>query len=391
MAPRSSQWAIPLAVSLGVPVGLYFTFIFLGAFPFFQRHFLYAHRFNTLFWHDIDKPEYWGFARNQVTPFFLSTVDGESIYAWHILPLNVYLRHEETLQTKPAGFSKDVTTTDGFHILRDDPEARLVISFHGNAGHIAQAVRPDSFHTLTDTSNWHVLTIDYRGFGKSTGSPTEAGLIRDGVAAVDWAIHVAGVSPDRIIVMGQSLGTAVTAGVAEHYAMQGVEFAGVMLVAGFSSLPTLLSTYTAAGFIPVLSPLRPIPPLLRFFQSFIVDKWPSAGRLAHLVGLTQNRLRLTLVHAKNDAEIPCHESDALFKAAAGVTVGQTLDDEAFVAWKKDRTVYRDDGTFITIAESEPDIVIRQELVPYGGHNDVLMSSAVALAARRMFGLEAKSV
>lgn len=219
---------------------------------------------------------------------------------------------------------------------------------------------------MTDSSRYHVLAIDYRGFGKSTGTPSETGLLHDGAAAVDWAMHVAGIPASRIIIMGQSLGTAVTSAVGEHFALQGIEFAGIILIAGFSSLPTLLSSYAAAGFIPVLSPLRAIPPLLRFFQSFIVDKWKSADRLAHVVSLTQTRLRLTFIHAKNDIEIPCHESDKLFKSAAGATLHEELDDDKFSSWKEKRTLQRDDGTFIATANAEPDITIREELVPYGG-------------------------
>ncbi|KAK7913952.1 hypothetical protein PG985_011655 [Apiospora marii] len=376
MAPR---WSVPLVAGLAAPFGLYISFILLGSIPLFQRQYL-----NTLFWHDINRPEYWGFARNQVTPFSIHTSDGETLYAWHILPLQAYLGNEDKLQAQPAGFAEDVTATESFRMLREDPDARL------NAGHIAQAIRPDSYHTLTDTSNYHVLAIDYRGFGKSTGVPTEAGVINDGVAAVDWAMKVAQVPSSQIVVIGQSLGTAVTSGVAEHFAMQGVEFAGVILAAGFSNLPTLLSRYSAAGFIPVLSPVRAIPPLLRLFQGFVVDKWKSDERLATLVGLTRNRLRLTLIHAKNDVEIPCSESDTLFRSAAGSAIGTDLDDEDFAKWKEERTVVRDDGTFVaTVEANQPDIVIREELVPYGGHNDVMLSSPVALAVMRSFGLDSK--
>ncbi|KAI1735838.1 alpha/beta-hydrolase [Xylaria scruposa] len=383
MAPRSAQWAIPLGVSLGVPLGLYVTFLFLGGFSFFQRHFFYAHRLNTLFWHDLDKPEYWGFARNQVTPFTLAS-GNELLYAWHVLPLRSVLQHEDKLQTAPIGHSEDVTATESFQILKDDPDAQLVISFHGNAGHIAQGLRTEHFHTLTDTSNFHILSIDYRGYGKSTGSPYELGVIQDGITAIDWAMNVAGVSPDRIVVMGQSLGTAVTAGVVEHFATRGIEFAGIVLIAGFSNVPTLLSSYRGAGFIPILSPLRPIPPLLRFFQGFIVDKWNTAGRLAEIVRLTRTRLRLTLIHAKDDWEIPCHESDILFKSAANATIGQELDNEAFILWKKQRSTRFKDDTFISIVTAEPDIIIRQELIPYGGHNGVMLSSATPLAVMRAF-------
>ncbi|KAI1198327.1 alpha/beta-hydrolase [Nemania serpens] len=388
MAPRPSQWAIPLGISLGVPLGLYATFLFLGGFPFFQRHFFYAHRLNTLFWHDVNKPEYWGFAKNQVTPFSLAS-GNESIYAWHVLPLKSVLKYEDRLQHMSVGFSEDITTTESFKILKDDPGAQLVISFHGNAGHIAQALRTEHLHTLTDGSSFHVLTIDYRGFGKSTGIPSENGLIQDGVATVDWAMNVAGVPSDRIVVMGHSLGTAVTSGVVEHFATRGVEFAGVVLLAGFSNVPTLLSSYSGAGFIPVLSPLRPIPPLLRLFQSFIIDKWESANRLAEVVRLTRERLHLTLIHAKNDLEIPSHESDALFRSAANATMDRVLDDKEFLLWKKEKTMQYDDGTFISIVKAEPDITIRQELVPYGGHDGVIISSYVALAVMRSFSLDSR--
>ncbi|KAI1309924.1 alpha/beta-hydrolase [Xylaria venustula] len=383
MTPNPSQWAVPVGIILGGPIGLYLTLLFFGGFPFFQRHFFYAHRLNTVFWHDLNEAEYWGFARNQVTPFTLQS-GNEALYAWHILPLRSVLEHEDELSIAPTGFANDITETESFKILKRDPAARLVISFHGNAGHIAQNLRTEHFHTLTDTSTFHVLSIDYRGYGRSTGFPSESGLIQDGITAVDWATNVAGVPPERIVLVGHSLGTAVTSGVVEYFATIGVEFAGVILIAGFSNVPTLLSSYRGAGFIPILSPLRPIPSLLRFFQSFIVDKWESASRLAEIVRLTRTRLRLTLIHAKNDMEIPCHESDALFKSAANATISQALDDESFLSWKNQRSTIHGEGTCTTIVTAEPGIIIRQELVPYGGHNKVTISSAVPLAVMRAF-------
>ncbi|KAI1818248.1 alpha/beta-hydrolase [Poronia punctata] len=383
MPPRPAQWAVPLGVSLGVPVCLYLSFLLLGGFPFFQRHFFYAHRINTLFWHDVDKPEYWGFARNQVTPFNIAS-GNETLYAWHILPTKSILKYEAQLQASPAGFSSDITLSNSFKILQDDKDAKLVISFHGNAGHIAQGLRTDHFHSLTDTSEFHVLSIDYRGYGKSTGSPSEAGLIQDGVAAVEWAINVADVPSSRIVVMGQSLGTAVTCGVVEDFAMRGIEFAGVILIAGFSNVPDLLSSYSGAGFIPVLSPLRRVPSLLRRFQSYIVDKWESANRLSRIVRSTEKRLHLQLIHAKNDLEIPCHESDVLFKSAASAATDQVLEDEMFASWKEKMSIHHDDGSFTSSVTAGPDITIRQELVPYGGHNAVMLSAAIPLAVMRAF-------
>ncbi|KAM5355209.1 hypothetical protein ACJ41O_001855 [Fusarium nematophilum] len=370
-------------IAVVAPLGLYCIFLGLGMTPFFQRHFLYAHKINTLFWTDVNKPEQWGFA---LTPFSLKTPDGETLYAWHILPLPLYLQNEASVESQTPGFSEDFTKTESFRLLKKDPESRLVLYFHGNAGHVAQAIRPDSYHALTDTSSYHVVAIDYRGFGHSTGVPSEAGVIQDASTLVEWAINVAGIPPSRIVLLGQSLGTAVVSGVAEKYALQGVEFAGITLVAGFSDLANLLLGYRISGIFPVLAPFRVWPWLVRRLHHFIVDKWRSTDRLANIVRHTKTRLRINLVHAKNDRDIPWVEDNKLFRAAANETVG-ILDDDEFDAWKEQRTIRKGDDAFVATWIAEPNIVIRQELFPYGGHNDIMGYAPVALAIMRAFDLD----
>ena len=234
-----------------------------------------------------------------------------------------------------------------------------------NAGHVAQAVRPDNYHALTDTSSYHVVAIDYRGFGHSTGVPSEAGLIEDSSALVEWAINVAGIPPERIVLLGQSLGTAVVAGVAERYADQGVEFAGIVLVAGFSDLATMLNEYRIGGMLPVLAPLRLWPSLQKFTHRFVVDKWHSADRLASIVRATKSRLRLNLIHAKDDLDIPWTEDNKLFKAAANELL--KFSDEEFDDWKQTQTNRKSDDAFVITWRAEPNIIVRQELFPYGGN------------------------
>lgn len=65
---------------------------------------------------------------NQVTPFSLTTADNQTLYAWHILPLPLYAQHEATLSAQPGGFCEDITATENFRLLRDDPNAKLIIS-----------------------------------------------------------------------------------------------------------------------------------------------------------------------------------------------------------------------------------------------------------------------
>lgn len=215
-------------------------------------------------------------------------------------------------------------------------------------------------------------------------------------------MNVAEIPPSRIVLLGQSLGTAIVSAVAEKYVLKGVEFAGITLVAGFSNLADLLSGYRIGGIMPVLAPLEVYPGFAGIFHRFVVDKWHSADRLANIVRHTKTRLRLSLVHAKDDKDIPWKEDNKLFRAAANETVG-ILDDDEFDAWKEQRTVRKGKDAFVTTWISEPNIVIRQELFPFGGelsvaltaqsvtnpilgHNDIMAYAPVALAIMRSFDL-----
>lgn len=215
---------------------------------------------------------------------------------------------------------------------------------HGNAGHLAQNFRPDVYRYLATQRNTHVFTIDYRGFGLSTGSPTEAGVITDGTALVDWIMSTCNIPPERILILGQSLGTAVSSAVALHFAdphsdlipsqsrelrpliaaegsIKPTTFAGVILVAPFSSVPALLMTYRIGGLLPLLLPLRPFPAFADMLTAHMIDKWLSAERLtAYYKALhnhpdlqdgDENRGSLQLIHALNDADIPYHQTEMI--------------------------------------------------------------------------------
>lgn len=67
---------------------------------------------------------------------------------------------------------------------------------------------------LQETLDASVLVYDYRGYGKSSGSPTEAGCIADGLAAQQWLAERTGTLPEQIVVAGRSLGGAVSVAVA---------------------------------------------------------------------------------------------------------------------------------------------------------------------------------
>ena len=129
------------------------------------------------------------------------------------------------------------------------------------------------------------------------------------------------------MILGQSLGTAVTTAVVEHFTEQSqINFAGIVLIAAFSDLPTLLLTYAAGSIIPLLSPMRFFPKMQRFFAYKVKDTWPTATRLGNIVRQSRN-LRLVLIHAKNDYDIPWTHSNTLFYAAANATSETDMDSD----------------------------------------------------------------
>ena len=79
--------------------------------------------------HDVDDTEAFGFAKNQVTPFNVTTPDGEVLYAWHILPIDVYLRNEHSLRKErhAGGLVDDITKTLGFQLLTSRDQ-RVIVS-----------------------------------------------------------------------------------------------------------------------------------------------------------------------------------------------------------------------------------------------------------------------
>ncbi|KAI4272322.1 MAG: hypothetical protein L6R38_006647 [Xanthoria sp. 2 TBL-2021] len=363
---------------------LYVTFISILCTSWAQKHALYVHKLHTLWWHDLDKPEQFGFLKNQVQPLHITTPDGEVLYAWHIVPIAKYIANEEYLIKEQTISAAQFQDSVGFDLLSKDPNSRLVINFHGNAGTVAQGWRTDAYRSLSSGApdKIHVLAIDYRGFGLSTGTPDEQGLITDGIATVKWAIDVAKIPPERIVLVGQSLGTAVAAAVAEHFVrVSKVEFAGVVLIAAFSDLPTLMLTYSIKGLIPILSPLRPYPRLQRFFSGFLRDTWNTSSRITNLVRKSQ-KVNLHLIHSKDDFDISWKHSESLFYAAANATSTSGLSIKQIEAVKLRQDLH--EGGSLESWNSDGMKKIAKQIVRYGGHNRITTYPCIARTVQHIF-------
>lgn len=129
----------------------------------------------------------------------------------------------------------------------------------------------------------------------------------------------------------------------------------------------MLRGYRAAGVLHLLGPLNAWPWLLDWVERNVIwEKWHTVARLERLVHLAKTRLRLIIIAAADDADIPPEESNRLFRVAANATAKGELDPDLFASWKDERTVRTRQDAFVTTVKAEPNIIIRQELFPYGG-------------------------
>ncbi len=124
-----------------------------------------------------------------------------------------------------------ITTSDNVRLqsyyVKNPASDRILIFFHGNAGNIC--------HRLSDILNLkncgiNVLAISYRGYGKSSGKPSEKGIYIDGASAIDYATQKLGYSLKNIIIFGRSIGTTV----AVHTSQQ-KDIAGLILITPLTS------------------------------------------------------------------------------------------------------------------------------------------------------------
>ena len=377
-------------VSIAILVGVYAGFLILLTSSVFQAHAVYLHKIQMTWFKDLDVPEMFGFMRGQTTPFSIETPTDGILYAWHILPIELYRQHEPALIAETAGFAVDITSRIGFKLLRDDPDARLVIHMHGAGGTVGSGYRVPNYRALSagQPTRIHVLSFDYRGFGRSRGTPTERGLCLDAIAVVDWALKVAGIPPSRILIFGQSLGTAVNLAVSEHFALQSppIVFAGAILVAPFVDVATLVATYRIAGTIPILSPLARFPDLFRHLSSLIKDKWSSKDRIAGYIRANEangEKYQITIIHAEDDYDIPWHHTEMVFWHAINAMVPQGIGYDTLERIKNGSKSNL--GAAGSVMEWRTDNgVIREEILKTGMHDVVMGNPVISMAVMRTF-------
>ena len=192
-----------------------------------------------------------------------------------------------------------------------DTAGRWLLICHGNAGNLSDSGRPEHYAGLR-ALGLNLLAFDYRGYGESGGSPSEAGLYRDAEAAYGYLRDTLGVPPERIVLFGHSLGSAVA-----------VELATRVPAAGLVLDGALMSVIARAQEVYPYVPVR----------------WIARSRYASIDRIGRLRLPKLFLHARADEVIPLAHGRRLFDAASPPKTFVALAGGHGDAFEVDSAVY----------------------------------------------------
>jgi fermentation-respiration switch protein FrsA (DUF1100 family) len=197
----------------------------------------------------VATPDRHGVAYDEVT---LRTDDGETLHAWWI----------------PA------------------PQALgAVLVLPGNAGNMSHRL---DYALMFRRLQYDTLLVDYRGYGRNTGKPSEEGTYRDAAAAWRWLTQTKGYEPRDIVIYGESLGGAVASWLAAAHTP------GALVLA---------STFTS------------VPDLGAELYRFVPVRWLSRYRYDTLERMGRVRAPVLVIHSRDDEIVPYAHGRKIHAAA----------------------------------------------------------------------------
>lgn len=206
----------------------------------------------------------------------------------------------EVAPRDPRIVARQIATPDGETLVAwtgpdPQPGCPVLIFFHGNGSRLDWE---HWRHERVMDAGLGLVALAYRGYSGSTGSPSEAGLRIDAAMAYEM-LAKNGVPPERIVVQGHSLGTAVAVGLAAD-----AEVAALILEAPFLSMEDMVQSRF---------PIFPVSLMLR--HPFRSDE---------IIG--QVNAPVLMVHGAVDQLIPVEQSEALFALANEPKAHHIMED-----------------------------------------------------------------
>ncbi|MCK5284715.1 MAG: alpha/beta hydrolase [Alphaproteobacteria bacterium] len=181
--------------------------------------------------------------------------------------------------------TKDGLILNAWYLPFDDKESPVVLMFHGNASHFAGRIyKAPTF--LNEGVG--LLLAEYRGYGGNSGKISEENLYDDGRAYIKWLQEEQGISPEKIILYGESLGTGIAVQMAMEYPVK-----ALILEAPYTSIPDVAKQYYF--FIPV--------------NLLIKDSYRNIDKIKKV------KAPLLIIHGQDDNIIPIKLGIELFNKA----------------------------------------------------------------------------
>lgn len=211
----------------------------------------------------------------------------DQIFVFHPLPwVDRDWRRASGLPLQDVWFTaRDGAKLFGWFVEPEHPIATMLWC-HGNAGNI--------IHRLENLAELYrlglsVFLFDYRGYGRSEGRPSEAGFYQDAEAAYHYIRQQRRIPPNRLVVFGRSLGSAVAADVVSHHPA-----AGLIMESPFPSVATVARlTYFGAA-----------------------AHWLLGARFDLTTRLSAISMPILVIHGDRDSIIPLALGKAVFDAAS---------------------------------------------------------------------------
>ncbi|XP_074885558.1 protein ABHD12B [Buteo buteo] len=256
-------------------------------FPVMLTKFVYLNLVAFPFFADLRRPE---LLLNNTISLYLTTEPGVTVGIWHTVPGS---RGAEAVGKDQRWYEEALADAHP-----------VIIYLHGNGGTRAASHRVQ-FLKMMGAADFHILALDYRGYGDSSGHPTESGFTTDVLALYDWAKARSGNS--SILFWGHSLGTGIATNAARKLQEErGVQVAAVVLESSYTNIRE------AATHVPISTLYRWFPG----FEYLILDSLA----LADMFFRSDENVKvlacpLLILHAEDDTVLPPHLGRQLFETA----------------------------------------------------------------------------
>lgn len=213
--------------------------------------------------------------------------------------------------------TSDEVSLEAWHItsLRNNPIAPisktgpLFIFFHGNGSNRTRPQKLLIYEQIFKAfPGAQILAPEYRGFAKSGGKPDQKGVLLDARAAWDYATKHLRVDSKHIVLLGQSLGAAVTTHLLKEISDEGVSPLATFLFCGFTNVPDVSVDYPKMKIVmPLVSAIQGLSNKIR---PYLYDQWDA-------IEIVRSGLNgpILWLHGTDDRVIPYSHGKSLIRAA----------------------------------------------------------------------------